>query len=455
MPHPDHPYRQATPDQLAVAAVAHGLTPPPPATARVLELGCGAGGTLLAVAAAWPRTTLVGLDVDAGVLAAGRALAAEAGLEVDLLEADVREIGRADLGAFDYVIAHGVYSWVASDVRDALFAAIRAHLAPGGLGYVSHAALPAGHLLRALREGAQSWGGGVAGARELLAGPLAQRAAREREGDWYGAFLRHELPPLLALEPEAWETDLLGPEWHPEWFHAFAAHLARHDLAYVGESRLLEPATRVRRAGAEERLRAAADGDRVVLEQLRDLADGRHFREAVVTAASPGGVGRADPDPDALPALFFTALDQPDRALPAHAEHADAIARLRARLLAARPAFPSGAELGVAGAVLLEALAHGQVLAHVAPPPAAPPGDRPRASPLARAQAARETPVTTLVGSVLALDAGGAALVALLDGTRDRPALRTALRERTGLDLAPDVLDAALHRFGQAGALLG
>jgi SAM-dependent methyltransferase len=417
------------------------------------------------VAAAWPGATLVGVDLDADALAAGRALAGEAGLAVTFVEADVRSLPR-ELGGFDYVVAHGVYSWVAADVRDALLAAIRAHLAPGGLAYVSHAALPAGHLLRALRDGARHWGGGAAGAAELLAGPLAQRARREREGDWYGAFLRHELPPLLALGPDAWETDLLAPEWHPVWFHEFAAHLARHELAYVGESRLLEPATRVRRAGAQARLEAAAGEDRVVLEQLRDLADGRHFREAVVCAAPDTGAGgprraagagvpRREADPGALLALRYTALDAPDRALPAHAEHAAAIAGLRARLLDARPAFPSGAELGVDGAVLREALAHGQVLAHVAPPPAARPGERPRASPLARAQAARGAPATTLVGAELALDPAAAALLALLDGERDRPALRAALRDRTGLDLAPAALDAALQRLGQAGALLG
>jgi len=160
------------------------------------------------------------------------------------------------------------------------------------------------------------------------------------------------------------------------------------------------------------------------------------------------------PDADALLALRFTALDEPERALPAHAEHAEAIADLRARLLAARPGFPAGHELGVGGPVLREALARGQVLAHVDPPPAAAPGERPTASPLARAQAARGAPVTTLVSSVLGLDPSAAALLALLDGTRDRPALRAALTERTGLALAPGVLDAVLDRLGRAHVLI-
>jgi hypothetical protein len=237
----------------------------------------------------------------------------------------------------------------------------------------------------------------------------------------------------------------------------------------VGESRLLEPATRVRRAGAQERLQAVAAGDRVVLEQLRDLADGRHFREAVVAHLSrPDSRGLSPlvaptqgdcppwgaPDADALLALRFTALDAPERPLPAHAEHAEAIAGLRARLLAARPGFPVGGDLGVGGSVLREALAHGQVLAHVDPPPAATAGERPTASRLARAQAARGAPATTLVGSVLALDPSAAALLTLLDGTRDRGALRAALTERTGLELAPGVLDAVLDRLGRAQVLI-
>ena len=56
------------------------------------------------------------------------------------------------LGEFDYVIAHGVYSWIAPAARDALLAACRGHLAPGGVAYVSYDVLPGGHLREITRQ---------------------------------------------------------------------------------------------------------------------------------------------------------------------------------------------------------------------------------------------------------------------------------------------------------------
>lgn len=44
VPYESHPYPQAHPSRLAAVAALFGLAPPPVETARVLELGCAAGG---------------------------------------------------------------------------------------------------------------------------------------------------------------------------------------------------------------------------------------------------------------------------------------------------------------------------------------------------------------------------------------------------------------------------
>src|SRR5690349_12910973 len=121
------PYGQTHPDRLATVAVLYGLHPPDPFTARVLELGCGAGGNLIAMAAATPGIRALGVDLAAEPIAEGQRQIAEIGLaNIELRHGDVRALD--DIGEFDYIVAHGLYSWVPADARDALLATIRERL---------------------------------------------------------------------------------------------------------------------------------------------------------------------------------------------------------------------------------------------------------------------------------------------------------------------------------------
>src|SRR3954453_7213694 len=106
----NYPYAQTHPDRLATVAILYGLRPPDPFNARVLEVGCGAGGNLMAMAAATPGIRAVGVDLAAAAIQDGRAVAAAVGLDnVELHRADVRELTDGHLGEFDYIVAHGVY----------------------------------------------------------------------------------------------------------------------------------------------------------------------------------------------------------------------------------------------------------------------------------------------------------------------------------------------------------
>src|ERR687893_3086810 len=85
------PYAQTHPDRLATVAALHGLHPADPARCRVLELGCGAGGNLLAMACATPGLEAVGVDLAAKPIAEGRHAIAEVGLEnMELRQGDIR-----------------------------------------------------------------------------------------------------------------------------------------------------------------------------------------------------------------------------------------------------------------------------------------------------------------------------------------------------------------------------
>jgi SAM-dependent methyltransferase len=147
---------EAHPRSMATFARLLGRTPAAPSTARVLEIGCGDGEHLIAAASYLPRARFVGFDLAADAVARGTEAARGAGVvNVALLHRDVRDVAAAGLGpiggAFDYVVAHGVYSWVPEAIRDDVLAVIRSALAPDGIGFLSVNALPGWTLRRALR----------------------------------------------------------------------------------------------------------------------------------------------------------------------------------------------------------------------------------------------------------------------------------------------------------------
>lgn len=141
---------EAHPVAMATLARLHGLSPVPAANARVLEIGCGDGGNMAAAAAYLPNATFVGFDLAKAAIAAGKAVAPA---NVALFVGDIVSVaGDPRLGSFDYVIAHGICSWVPAPVREALLTSMRAALAPAGIGFLSFNAMPGWKYRASLRE---------------------------------------------------------------------------------------------------------------------------------------------------------------------------------------------------------------------------------------------------------------------------------------------------------------
>jgi 2-polyprenyl-3-methyl-5-hydroxy-6-metoxy-1,4-benzoquinol methylase len=456
VPYSNHPYAQTHPDRLATVAILHGLEPPDPLHARVLELGCGAGGNLMAMVAATPGLRVVGVDLAHEPIESGRATAAEVGLPLELRQADVRALTDGQLGEFDYVIAHGLYAWVPPDARDAVLATIGASLAPDGIAYVSYNAHPVGYFRRMLRDI------GLWFARDAEPGEAAQAARaqqlykflkdqRATEADTYGTLLDLLLPALAEGPLYRLVHDDLGEFWDPVWFWQFAEHAGRHGLEFVGEADLSGLRSESLPEGVDAEVWRLAGDDRVAFETLSDLMTARPFRQSVLCRAGAGVSWEPSPDraarlhwaarPNAEPlevGLLADAFAVLDRERP----HAVSFAALRDEL---------GAGPDELGAALLDGFRRERLIPHAGPLRAArDPGERPEASPLARWQAARGLELTSLGYTTVRMDEPAArALIELLDGTRDRGQIAAALRERTGLELTPDDLDANLRELAR------
>jgi methyltransferase-like protein/SAM-dependent methyltransferase len=463
----------AHPDRLAAMAVLHGLRPPDVAGCRVLELGCADGGNLVTMAQALPGSSFVGVDLSPRQVAEGRDLVARLGLSnVDLRALSLMDVDD-DFGRFDYVICHGVYSWVGAAARAKILDVCDRNLAPGGVAYVSYNTYPGWHYRGMVRDMLLYHTAGLppdvdpAGhvheARALL--DFLAGAAAPPDGV-HAAALRQE----AALVGRSRDTyvfhDHLEAENHPVYFHEFAAAAgsaglipfapARFDLVEAG----LAPEVR--------QVLARLGSDRVRRAQYLDFVVNRTFRQSLLCHA--GLNPSEDPQPEAVPALRLTALARPegsqvdvrsDALVPFVSLFNDRLSvgqpLLKAAVVAlcerwprsagfdelwaetlhrlGRPAPPPGpaaeAERRAFALFLLQGHMTNLVNLHAYDPPIAPTaGPRPCAPPLVRHQAATGAQVISLRLCAAALDDVDRCLLPLLDGTRDRAALIEELAGR-------------------------
>jgi SAM-dependent methyltransferase len=145
-------YPHLAPTAIRHVAALNRVAPPPVAAGfRYLELGCGLGRSLTTLAAANPQGEFVGVDVNPEHTAIVERDIAGGGLtNARVITAGFGGLP-ADLGSFEFIALHGVFSWVAPHVRDEILALAGRHLAPGGLLLVSYNAMPGWAHLQPIR----------------------------------------------------------------------------------------------------------------------------------------------------------------------------------------------------------------------------------------------------------------------------------------------------------------
>jgi methyltransferase-like protein/protein-L-isoaspartate O-methyltransferase len=472
LPYPNHAFAATHPDRLAALALLFGLAPAPPQRCRVLELGCAGGGNLIPMAEALPDSQFVGIDLSERQIAAGRETVRALGLKnITLDQLDLRDLPR-DAGPFDYVIAHGLYSWVPADVQERLLEICGRNLAPNGVAYVSHSVLPGAHSRLMLREmmcyharHAATPPERAARARELLA-LLAGAAPPERA---YHAVLAQEQERLHDKGDAHLLHDDLADVNAPLYFHEFMGRAGRHGLQFLAEAEGIRSTPERLGPEAVAALRRLA-GDLLAREQYMDFLFNRAFRRTLLCRADQPL--RPEPRPADVAALHLASRARPvspspewhstkvegfqvpggatggsdhpltkvaflqlAEAWPEALSFADLEARARARLAPRAVVVQDGAAHARDSALLAENLRDG-ILGGLVEPHAGPvrlrtePGERPRAPGYARLQAGQGTSVTNLRHEMVSLDQATCQLLGELDGTRDRAALLDGVLRR-------------------------
>ena len=284
LPYPGRPYAAATPERLEVIGKLFGLDVAPASQARVLELGCGSGGHLIPCAARNPSSRFVGIDGAEAHIEAARQMAEELGLQnVEFIHRDLLKFN-SDIGCFDYVIAHGLWSWTSESVRSHILSLSKSILNKTGLFYVSYNAFPGWHarqaVAAALRFHVDETDGvaeQIEQARRMLAF-LEQTSAEQ--SDLWAEMVRSE---CRVAEEYGWEFlfhDLLNPDTQPFYFEAIAKSFGAAGLTYLAEANLssmLPENVAPRAVMGLERL----DADWVSHQQYLDFVVNRSYRASL------------------------------------------------------------------------------------------------------------------------------------------------------------------------------
>lgn len=287
------PFPYTTPATLEAYAALVGISAPNPKTARVLELGATYGGNIISQALFNPDATFVGIELSQEQVEKGNEVIANAGLiNVSLIQSDIASIG-SEIGTFDYIIAHGVYSWVDDGVKEALLRLIDEHLAEDGIAYISYNTYPGWHTMDEVRQLMMFSNrdktqfnhkekvlhgktiGSIVGSQILKYDNL-----KERNSKFLGA-----LRSVMQKDEYYVGHDHLEPNNDPVYFYQFNDHLGAHNLAYLCDADLTLSMVRSFDADIADTLDKLALNDHVAQEQYLDFMLDTTFRKSIICKA--------------------------------------------------------------------------------------------------------------------------------------------------------------------------
>lgn len=285
LPYGSVPVAESHIERLAATAALMGMVAPDTLRPRVLELGCAEGGNLIPMAFDLAGGEFVGVDLSAQQVDAGQKLIGQLGLTNIRLEQRDIAGGLDDLGDFDFIIAHGLYSWVPQAVRVKILDVCGRQLRRGGIAYISFNVLPGWHMRGVLRNFLRSRVSGAltpaAQVEQALALLRTMLPAWQARASHEARLLVSETEHLLGVSASYLYHEYLTDINEPCLFADFvtAAHAA--GLKYVADTDL----TAMLPDAAAAAALAAVDGmdDRVQREQFLDYLAIRKFRRALLT----------------------------------------------------------------------------------------------------------------------------------------------------------------------------
>jgi methyltransferase-like protein/2-polyprenyl-3-methyl-5-hydroxy-6-metoxy-1,4-benzoquinol methylase len=478
--YPEAVFAQTHPDRLCVLATLMGLSPAPVETARILELGCGTGGNIIPLAYQYPGSTCVGIDYAARQIAIGDETIAALNLpNIRLIAQNFLDVDAAALGQFDYIITHGIYSWVPAEVQARILSLTKSLLAPNGVAYISYNVLPGWRMYGIGRELMQFRTRGITdpkarteAARSVLNFVAGSGVKNEGGGMWarfmtaYNMALSSQSEYLATKPDELLFHDELEENNEAVYFSEFMRRAKDAGLEFLAESYFPYNVVGNLPSAVQEGL-SQISGDLLELEQYMDFLRCRTFRQTllvhddvpidrqinpqrIVNLVFASNMRRRDPQPDQKQgAVSFITRDGEDvfstddaftiacfdlmiEAWPSEYGLAELTRAARERAYAYQvPPRTQEAEAYTLASNVLVGYGRSQNIVEIRAthaPCSITQSERPMASALARYQAVHSGNVTNQRHERVVLDETARFLIRHLDGTHDRHALIELMR---------------------------
>lgn len=279
-------YREISPGWIAAAAMLLGHRPPDLTRPfRYAELGCGHGVSLNVFAASNPNGEFHGFDFNPAHVESGRRLAARAGLANahfhEMSFGDLADAPEGRFPQFDFIVAHGIWSWVSPAVRQQMAASIRRHLAPGGFVYVSYNNLAGWASLLPVQKFMLEWARVHAGnSTERTQGAINfVRELAKAEAAFFPAnpAVAARLESTQTMDPRYLAHEYLNANWDPTTFTQVADVLGEAKVGYIGSATLIENIDAVAVPPNALKLMQGITDQRL-REMMRDFGANRSFR---------------------------------------------------------------------------------------------------------------------------------------------------------------------------------
>lgn len=284
VPYHSYPYAQSQPENLYTIGRLFGMTPPDVRKARVLELGCAEGGNLMPHALRYPDATFVGVDLSRVQVEAGQNHIKALNLKnIELKHCSIMDVD-SSFGEFDYIICHGVISWVPEEVREKIFEISSKNLSKNGIAYISYNTLPGWNMVRTIRDmmlyhsqNFTSPQDKITQSRLLL--QFMNESLQDQKTP-YAEMLRSETQLLQNQSDHYLRHDHLEEDNKQYYFHEFIERAQSYKLQYLSDCSLASMYLGNMPKNVIEKLQVI--NDIVRTEQYMDYIVNRRFRSTLL-----------------------------------------------------------------------------------------------------------------------------------------------------------------------------
>lgn len=284
VPYESYSYPMSHPYHLMTMATLFGMKPTLPDKSRILELGCASGGNLIPHAVNYPTAQFIGVDLSKVEIAEANKSIAQLNLKnIKFYNNSIMAIDDT-FGKFDYIICHGVISWVPEEVRTKIFEICKNNLNENGIAYISYNTLPGWNMVRTIRDMMLYHAGMFANANEKITQSRMMldfvNSSLENSNSPYAGFLKAEAALLSKQSDYYLFHDHLEADNKQYYFHEFVKEANKHQLQYLADCSISSMYIGNMPPKVIEKLQEVKDI--IKTEQYMDFITNRRFRTTLL-----------------------------------------------------------------------------------------------------------------------------------------------------------------------------